>query len=123
MTATLPARPVSPSELSAVSPAYQGVREAVHTTLLAMDLLREAGFDGSASERMALLILTTNEPLSLSELAAKIGLSRAAVTSLADRLELLGAAVRVPDPEDRRRTTLSITQAGHTRVLDAVLGR
>lgn len=49
----------------------------------------------------------------LSELADNLGLTTAAVTSVADALERLGFASRFFDHHDRRRTRLSLTPRGH----------
>lgn len=63
----------------------------------------------SAHERAALMQLWERGSMAMSELGALIPLSRAAVTALTDRLELLGYVTRVPDEVDRRKTVLSLT--------------
>lgn len=57
---------------------------------------------------MAISQLRVYGAMPMSELAARISLSRAAVTSLVDRLEAEGWVRRQPDSEDRRRTVLSL---------------
>ena len=75
-------------------------------------------FDGDTNqaERMALMTLSIaadrGEAMTMSELGSWIGLSRAAVTALADRFERAGVIVRLPDSTDRRRTILEITSHG-----------
>jgi DNA-binding MarR family transcriptional regulator len=59
-------------------------------------------------ERMAISQLRVYGSMPMSELAARISLSRAAVTSLVDRLEADGWVRRIPDEEDRRRTVLRL---------------
>src|SRR4051812_8949897 len=59
-------------------------------------------------ERMAISQLRIHGSMPMSELAARISLSRAAVTSLVDRLEAAQWVVRVPDEHDRRRTVLQL---------------
>ena len=59
-------------------------------------------------ERMAISQLRVYGPMPMSELASRISLSRAAVTSLIDRLESEGWVQRQPDEHDRRRTTLRL---------------
>ncbi|MCW2962267.1 MAG: Transcriptional regulator, MarR family [Thermoleophilia bacterium] len=59
-------------------------------------------------ERMAISQLRVHGPMPMSELAARISLSRAAVTSLIDRLEQDDWVKREPDDHDRRRTVLSL---------------
>lgn len=59
-------------------------------------------------ERMAISQLRVHGSMPMSELAARISLSRAAVTSLVDRLEAAQWVVRVADDHDRRRTVLQL---------------
>jgi DNA-binding MarR family transcriptional regulator len=59
-------------------------------------------------ERMAISQLRVHGSMPMSELAARISLSRAAVTSLIDRLEVSKWVVRVADDHDRRRTVLQL---------------
>lgn len=59
-------------------------------------------------ERMAISQLRVYGAMPMSELAARISLSRAAVTSLIDRLEADGWVRRDPDDHDRRRTVLRL---------------
>ena len=63
----------------------------------------------SAHERLALSYLWDRGPLTMSELGERIPLSRAAITTLSDRLENLGYLQRVADTNDRRRTMLHPT--------------
>jgi len=63
----------------------------------------------NAHERLAMINLWNEGSLSMSELGTRIPLSRAAITSLTDRLERLGYVERLADPNDRRRTVLKIT--------------
>ena len=64
-----------------------------------------------------------------SELARDLGLTSSALTSLVDRLERQGVAERVQHPQDRRRTTVRVTERGAALVvqshewLDATLDR
>jgi DNA-binding MarR family transcriptional regulator len=48
--------------------------------------------------------------MTMTELGRRIPLSRAAVTTLTDRLEKIDLVRRVPDPTDRRRILLEITE-------------
>ncbi|MEO6867544.1 MAG: MarR family transcriptional regulator [Gaiellales bacterium] len=59
-------------------------------------------------ERMAISQLRVYGPMPMSELASRISLSRAAVTSLVDRLEADGWVRRRADEHDRRRTVLEL---------------
>jgi DNA-binding MarR family transcriptional regulator len=48
--------------------------------------------------------------MTMTDLGRRIPLSRAAVTTLTDRLERLGFVKRVADPTDRRRILLEVTE-------------
>ncbi|MCW2920500.1 MAG: transcriptional regulator, MarR family [Thermoleophilia bacterium] len=61
------------------------------------------------SELHALLSLWDGGRCSMSELAERVDLSRAAMTTLADRIERAGFLERIPDPSDRRRVLLGVT--------------
>lgn len=65
--------------------------------------------DLSTHERMALAQIRVYGPMPMSELASRLSLSRAAVTSLVDRLEADGWVKRELDDLDRRRTLLKLT--------------
>src|SRR5688572_25600737 len=71
---------------------------------------------GSLSERLALFVLHADGPMPLGKLAAKLTLSRAALTALADRLEGLGLVERHPCPTDRRTINLALTAVGSSSV-------
>lgn len=92
------------------------------TTLVRSTTLRTAC--GSHGDRLALLTLDTadyrGEALAMHQVGARIGLSRAALTSLADRLERAGYARRELDAEDRRRVLLVITHEGRELVATAM---
>lgn len=72
----------------------------------------------TATERDALIHLHAAAPgsVTLGELARSIGLSRAAMTALADRLTTAHLIRRVPDTSDRRRTFIELTKEGAHRV-------
>lgn len=71
-------------------------------------------------ETIALLALKDDGAMPMSTLGEKVPLSRAAITALTDRLEFLNLVFRTPDPEDRRRTTLALSEHG-TEVVDYAL--
>jgi DNA-binding MarR family transcriptional regulator len=52
------------------------------------------------------------ECLAPSRLAGQLGLTRGAITKLADRLVAKGLATRTPDPGDARAQTLALTAQG-----------
>jgi DNA-binding MarR family transcriptional regulator len=85
--------------------------------LLRMDLILQTMRNRkiSLSALHALTNLYLNRPckLTLSQLAGNLGLTTAAVTSVADALEKLEFAKRFFDHRDRRLTRLSLTPRGH----------
>jgi len=72
-----------------------------------------------------LATLAESGPTSQAELGRRIGLDRSDVTAVINLLEEHGFLERVPDPADRRRNLVSLTEAGsaHLATMDAVVGR
>lgn len=64
--------------------------------------------DLNTHERMAISQLRMYGAMPMSELASRLALSRAAITSLVDRLEATGWLVRSADTVDRRRVLLRL---------------
>src|SRR5437762_12268297 len=52
------------------------------------------------------------QPLRLSELAARLGIVPRSATSVVDDLEAAGLVARQPDPHDRRATLVDLTPDG-----------
>jgi len=61
------------------------------------------------------ILVGSNSPLTLGELAQKLACVRSNVTQLVDRLEADGLVRREADPEDRRSIMAVITDAGRDR--------
>jgi len=61
------------------------------------------------------VLMAENQPLSLSELAAKLTCVRSNVTQLVDRLEADGLVRRTDDPSDRRGVRAEATPLGRER--------
>lgn len=82
---------------------------------------------GRAAERMGMSVndmsavgeLVQHGPLGASELARRLGIRTASVTSMIDRLEAAGLVERVRDPLDRRRVTVVVTDAARSASLQA----
>ena len=75
--------------------------------------LRAKRGDGDPSFRqLVVLFQIRNGAASPIALANRLGISRAVVTGLIDRLELRGLVRREGDPTDRRRLRLVVTPAG-----------
>lgn len=76
----------------------------------------------SRTDLGALITLVAGPPggMTLSELGRRLAMSRAAITTVADRLERDRLAERVAHENDRRLTLLVPTRAGVRAVLDAM---
>ncbi|HMH59095.1 MAG TPA: MarR family transcriptional regulator [Galbitalea sp.] len=66
------------------------------------------------TELRALARISEGHTLTPKQLAAALGLTTGAVTSLTDRLVDSGLLLRAPHPTDRRSLTLQLTPAGDT---------
>ena len=75
----------------------------------------------NAHERLALAALWSRGPLTMTELGSWIPLSRAAVTTLVDRLEEARIVVRGSDGKDRRRTVVRLTDENMSRMHPVVM--
>ena len=70
------------------------------------------GYQLSAAARQAVAVLDgAGEPLSPTEIARRLIISTASVTSLLDTLQRRGLVERQPDPNDRRGLLIAITPA------------
>jgi DNA-binding MarR family transcriptional regulator len=84
---------------------------------------QDSAFDNLAAERLGvnrtdlhcLNIIQNAGGLTAGELAAEAGLTSGAVTGVIDRLERVGFARRVSDPDDRRRVKVEVTPKFYAR--------
>ncbi len=67
---------------------------------------------GISLPQYRLLVSISGQPQRASELAARVGVSRPALTSLVNGLAQAGLLQRVPVPNDRRGIQLVVTDAG-----------
>lgn len=81
----------------------------------AFDSLAADQLGVSETDLRCLNIIENNRGLSAGELARQAGLTPGAVTGVIDRLERAGYGRRVPDPADRRRITLEVTERFYER--------
>ena len=56
----------------------------------------------------------------ITELAAKLGVSKQATAQLVDELQRMGLVARVPDPDDGRAKRVRFTEAGRASMLDGL---
>ena len=73
----------------------------------------------SLPQYRTLAFVYRNEGASLSEVCDFIGLTLPTMSTLVDGLVVRGLVNRRTDPEDRRRMTLTLTQAGRARLQSA----
>ena len=71
-----------------------------------------AGSGVTVAEWAAMRMLYGQPPMPPSQLAARMGMTRGAITRLADRLIAKGLLARRAEPEDGRAQTLSLTARG-----------
>lgn len=70
-------------------------------------------------ELSVLLLLDGREPESQQQAAERLGVDRTTMVGLLDALESKGLVVREPDPADRRRNVVALTDAGRSALKDA----
>ena len=75
----------------------------------AVDAAAAAYLQVNRTDLRCLEILTQNDSVLPSQLAAQLGLTTGSVTTMLDRLERLGYATRSADPADRRKVVVRIT--------------
>ncbi|WP_306212534.1 MarR family winged helix-turn-helix transcriptional regulator [Actinoplanes sp. RD1] len=66
----------------------------------------------------ALRVLSGREPASQLQVAQRLGIDRTTMVALLDELERKGVVARRPDPADRRRNIVELTDQG-VRTFDA----
>jgi DNA-binding MarR family transcriptional regulator len=89
-------------ELGLEAQAHQAAVDAV-------DAAAAAYLQVNRTDLRCLEILTQNDSVLPSQLAAQLGLTTGSVTTMLDRLERLGYATRSADPADRRKVVIRIT--------------
>lgn len=71
-----------------------------------------APFGISAGQLAVLMLIDAREPESQQQIALRLGVDRTSMVSLVDALESKELVVRRPDPQDRRRNVVELTEAG-----------
>ena len=66
------------------------------------------------ARRMLLSAVASNEPATLNDVAKSIGRGAPAVSRSVDTLVRAGVIERTPDPDNRRRLAMRLTQEGRT---------
>src|SRR5438874_11947921 len=90
----------------------------MHAAHLIEDRMEEAlGKAGLSIAKQGALseLVSAGEPLTLSQLAARLSCVRSNMTQLVDRLESDGLVKRLDDPDDRRSVRAELTALGKER--------
>lgn len=114
-------RPMRDVDPVLTSPGYLLLKAGTHFHAIIDEAL--ATLDLSGRQFLVLTFAGGSEPLSQSELSARLGVDPTIVVGLIDGLEARGAIRRERDPTDRRRSLLMLTAAGrklHTRASASV---
>jgi long-chain acyl-CoA synthetase len=95
-------------------------REAAHGVALLAKSLEIALADLELSpSQYRLLVFLLEAPAAATALAHRLDVTRPSLTALVDGLVQRGLVVRTPDPDDRRRVTHEISDAGRDTVARA----
>jgi DNA-binding MarR family transcriptional regulator len=88
------------------------------STKVFTDRMKQAGFDLTPIQFVALDALSMNEGVDQAGLASAIAKDRATTGSVIDRLEQKGLVTRLISPRDRRARVLALTDKGRAVLSD-----
>ena len=103
---------------------YQEINDALYNTYYGINRIEEEELkksqfkDLTVKELHAIDAITMYDHLTVSQVADKLHLSRATVTSTVDRLVRKGYAERIRDEKDRRVVRLALTKKGRVLCRD-----
>lgn len=97
-----------PEPFEAILAAQKRIMRAAHR-IYAAEWIH---LDLSMGQLKTLMTLASRQPTTVSEIAEMLEVGKPAASTLVDRLVQLGYAQRTEDPDDRRRTLVTTTQAG-----------
>ena len=106
-------------DLGPVSDRLAYLFKRAHLDLAALHEELLAPFGISAGELAILLLIDAREPESQQQVARRLGVDRTTMVSLIDALERKDLVARRPDPADRRRNVLELTDTGRSTLLHA----
>jgi MarR family transcriptional regulator, organic hydroperoxide resistance regulator len=105
---------------AALGPQHPEIRRQAEETLthvreLWRDLFRNPFADvekhGMTGPQVMLIAsLVSHGPMSLTDLSRRLGTSHSTASGIVDRLQARGLLERSPDPDDRRRTVIGVTE-------------
>ncbi len=110
-----PARAQSSGPARATDQVMFSLLQAAHAVEKRLEeALEKVGLSGPKFAALTHLV-QAGEPLTLSELAARLTCVRSNITQLVDRLEADGLVRRAEDPTDRRSVRAAVTPLGRQR--------
>jgi len=111
---------VSDEELgSAVNSRLTYLFKRLHLEIGALHDELLAPFGISTGDLAILLLVEAGEPESQQQMARRLDIDRTTMVALIDALEGEGLVARRPDPADRRRNVVELTEAGRTTLRQA----
>lgn len=97
--------------------AHTGYWLRMVSNAVSQDFARKVAGEGvTVAEWTFLRALYDIEATAPSALASRMGITRGAISKLADRLIEKGLVARIDDPDDRRAQSLSLTPTGQQKV-------
>jgi len=91
-------------------------QRAIYKAVLGLNSDEWLSLDLSMGQLKALVTLTARHGMTVSEVAEALGVGKPAASMLVDRLTQHGYVARHEDPDDRRRTVVTPTEAGEELV-------
>lgn len=91
-------------------------QRAIYKAVLGLNSDEWLSLDLSMGQLKALVTLTARRGMTVSEVAEALGVGKPAASMLVDRLTHHGYVTRHEDPDDRRRTVVTPTEAGEELV-------
>ena len=85
-----------------------------------LDYLKQysSAYDVNKTQLRALVFVSNNGPISMTDLCAKLNIEKGSLTSMVDDLTGKGYVVREKDTADRRKYLITITESGSNVAAD-----
>lgn len=118
---------VPPESQTAVAPYRMGVRQSTQLMRDILDTSKEfqlrvgRELTVNATDLAAMELILMGGASGPTELAKRLGLTTAAVTTVVDRLVALGHVTRVPHPHDRRAIVIEPTPDSTRRAMTTIM--
>jgi DNA-binding MarR family transcriptional regulator len=103
------------TESSAAAPPNDALGYLLKHAALRLATLTDAALESlgiDSKDLGAIRVLARREPMSQLQVAQTLGIDRTTMVALLDALERQGLVTRQPDPNDRRRNLVELTNVG-----------